>query len=364
MTSSIYLKTITSPKSNNSLIKEIESILNKHNLEHLNITDRLGKQTLSLLAGTIQYWKNMIPKAIWPEFKETKVIEVYSFYNGYISAGGALPFQSDQKVPEINYKDKKNTHYEYSVVIPIGLLSEAILSILSKSISSYTNNPRIKKIICVYDKKIEDINRIPLDPKIETVLVDQPGPAYARNTGITQTLEDGLSNVILADNDLLVSPSDLDNIIQCFEKSRDAIACPILRSHGKTWFDQYHDINGTLNGRYLDDKKKQLLFGTTSIMCINESYFENGKLFSTDFKEAAGEDIDFCLNALIEGVKIHPLDPVKVRHWYGYTDNDVNNTEVLVRRFERYGRGEHQLLKKHPYYHKLLSNTLHRPSTT
>lgn len=362
MTSSIYLKTQNPLKIDNTLIQEIESIFKKRHLEHLNITDRLGGQILSYVAGTIQYWKNIIPKAIWPEFKETKVIEVYSFYKGYISAGGELPFQSDQKVPEIKYEVKKNIHDEYNVVIPIGFLSEPILSILSKSITAYANNRRIKKIICVYDKAIEDINRIELDPKIETVLVDQPGPAYARNKGITQSLEEGLSDVILADSDLLVYPSDLAQIIQGYEKSREVIACPILLSHGTTRLDHYHDINGTLNGRYLDGTKKQLLFGTTSIMCINESFFERGKLFSTDFKEAAGEDIDFCLNALIDGIKIHPLDHIKIRHWYGYLDNVENNIEVLIRRFGRYGRGEHQLLGKHPYYHKMLSKTVHRPS--
>jgi hypothetical protein len=293
MTSSIYLKTQNPPKIDYTLVKEIESILVKHNLENLNITDKMGEKMLRYVAGTLQHWEKIIPATIWPEFRETKIIEVYSFYSGYLSTGGSLYFTAEKEIPEIIYKESEKNHELYNVVIPIGFLPVPIFSLLSKSIKSYLKNPRVKKIICVYDEKVKDIDLLPSDRKIETILVDKPGPAHARNTGIMESIESGITDVILADSDLHVSPSNLVQLIQCYEACNSAIACPVLESYGTTWFDQYHDINGTLNGRYLNKSGKELLFGTTSLMCINRAFFENGTLFSTDFKETAGEDIDF-----------------------------------------------------------------------
>ena len=362
MTSSILHQVEKPKKVDDSIILEIKKIFEKYDIDNLNIIDQIGREMMGYIIGTLQYWEKSIPQNFWPYFKELKIIEVFSFLKGYLAAGGKIPFISNTQIPKIEYVEENITHTKYSIVIPLGFLSATIKSLLSHSIDTYTKNPKIHKIYCVYDEKIEHITKLNQDKKIEYLPVSEPGPAHARNKGIIKSLENGSTDVILADGDLSVNQNTLTNLIKYYERCNAEIACPILIAHGTSPLDKYHDINGTLNGRYIDNMKKELLYGTTSIMCINENIFLDGNYFSTDFKEAAGEDIDFCLNALLNGKCIKPIDQVKIAHWYGYTQNTKSNMEILISRFQRYGRGENQLLKKHPYYHKILIKSILRPS--
>lgn len=60
----------------------------------------------------------------------------------------------------------------------------------------------------------------------------------------------------------------------------------------------------------------------------------SGILFSPDYPEAAGEDIDFCLKILQAGLGINASDSVSVFHWYGYSENAACNLAIFKRRFE------------------------------
>jgi GT2 family glycosyltransferase len=68
--------------------------------------------------------------------------------------------------------------------------------------------------------------------------------------------------------------------------------------------DPYHHRKNQFNPK---PSKSNLLFGTTSCMLISRQVYDAGLLFSTDFPEAAGEDIDYCLRAIL-GLRVQSLD--------------------------------------------------------
>ncbi|MHA1250464.1 MAG: hypothetical protein ACTSRP_10785, partial [Candidatus Helarchaeota archaeon] len=88
--------------------------------------------------------------------------------------------------------------------------------------------------------------------------------------------------------------------------------------------------------------------------------FENNLFFSTKFNEAAGEDISFSLDLVKNGIKITPLDHLKIMHWYGYNNNFNKDFKTFNKRFERYGGGEVKVLKNHPDFYNYLNKSIER----
>ena len=88
----------------------------------------------------------------------------------------------------------------------------------------------------------------------------------------------------------------------------------------------------------------------------------SGIFFSDKFQDAAGEDINFCLDALMNGFNIESVDNTSIFHLYGYNQNQSLNLASFMSRFERYGRGEYKVLQNHPYYYFLLNQTKERQS--
>lgn len=139
---------------------------------------------------------------------------------------------------------------------------------------------------------------------------------------------------------------------------------PKIISQNNSILDYYYDINGILNGRILANHKSDnelltslLLYGTTSVVLINQVIFRNNISFDENFKIAAGEDIDFCLNLIHSGHSLIGFENVFIQHYYG--NNDISNAgiQTFKSRFERYGRGDAILLQKHPYFYAWLNKT-------
>lgn len=245
-------------------------------------------------------------------------------------------------------------------VIPIGSEGNELREILLDTLGILQNHNQIAKIYCVYDGVNLHENLGNRFSKIETFsTLKKSGPAEARNIGLIEGFRQGCSVALLLDSDVSLSRSSLSDLLQCYNQSRSAIACPLIRATGETWLDHYHDLSGTLNGRYLPDNQ-HLFFGTTSCMLISEQVYNAGLLFSSEFPEAAGEDIDYCLRAMFDGFQTSALDHVTISHWYGYNSDDLHDWNLFQSRFERYGRGEFTICQKHPYYHFLVNHTRER----
>ncbi|MHA1269283.1 MAG: glycosyltransferase [Candidatus Helarchaeota archaeon] len=362
-----------------NLKKEIFSILKKYTPRYLKILPILPEEMYLYLKDTLKYWYLKIKSTYFDKklFKIFKIIEIISFWSGYLNAGGKLPLEIIKtgsgtiKINKIN-KSESNGHNDKKfdssifVVIPIGNISLVTCKILINQLKILKNINAVSKIYLGFDgiqnpKLMKEINKI--SPKISTYYIaNRQGPAKIRNIGIKNGLEDGFSNVLLLDYDVIFNKVMINNLINEINTNQYHIACPLIFSYGIENINFYHDINGTLNGRYLSNKEKDsLLFGTTSCMFINRVVFDQDIFFSPIFNKAAGEDISFSIDAIKSGFRIFPLNHIKIMHWYGYENNLKNNLKKLGIRFERYGAGEVNILKKHRDFYNLLEKSVERP---
>jgi GT2 family glycosyltransferase len=348
-------------------IREVDSALRVTVPEYVRLIDDLGDHMLYSLFETLKHWEtnSWIFSRIQSNFRRTKIVEWFAFWKGYRDAGGTFPPSSSQTITlKQGSLAEKTCHSTLFSVIPIGSVTAQIQRIVHHSVSVLQKHPRVSSIVCIYDGTAPMRDLESRYPKVETIAVaERAGPANARNLGMTVGFERGCEGALLLDSDIFLTCAKLNTLLDEYDAKQHAIGCPLVYAMGKTWLDYYHDLAGTLNGRYLDQSTSgSLFFGTTSCMIVSNEIFSSGVRFSLDFPDAAGEDIDFCLNCLRAGFAIAALDNVGISHWYGYDGNCMHDWGSLRSRFERYGRGEYRVAKKHPYYHFLVNRTKERPS--
>lgn len=188
------------------------------------------------------------------------------------------------------------------------------------------------------------------------------GPAKARNKGKQIALEEKTDIIAFTDSDCILSEDWLLNILNHFLLEKEFnILSGNTPSFGKTWFDTYHNINGTLNGRIIKCTNK-LLYGTTANLAITKEV-ANSIDFNENFPTAAGEDIDFCFRANIEGFGIGYIPQMIVFHNYGYHNKNIfKNICKFRKQFKKYGKGENVLLEQIPNYYQYFDKTQEIPT--
>jgi hypothetical protein len=320
------------------------------------IVETIPNSMISHLGGTLLFWiKNLKMSGVTKDlFTLMKTLEAFSFWEGYIGAGGKFPPPSvEASIPEPSTIEPLSNP-DVCCIIPIGYLNDTILMILRKTLSRIISSKRIKKTILVFDG-------IPNFLNFESEQVDaieissRRGPAYCRNMGIQNTMSQNPDIIFFLDTDVLLQIGQPDQLIEDFLHSKSHIGLPLVESYGKGWMSRYHDVSGSLNGRYLS--RNRLLYATSCCTLVSCEVLKNDLNFAIDFIDAAGEDIDFSLRCLKAGYRISGLDSTKVLHWYGYTDMPENDQQILRTRFQRYGAGERVLLTKHPDYYSLLGKS-------
>ncbi|MBO4588550.1 MAG: glycosyltransferase family 2 protein [Bacteroidales bacterium] len=182
------------------------------------------------------------------------------------------------------------------------------------------------------------------------------GPATARNVGLEYALSQGADIVAFTDSDCILSPGWMSSIKHFFLNNKYAnILSGNTLSYGNSWFDKYHELNGTLNGRMFKGKE-HLLYGPTANLAITKNVGISIE-FDTSFPNAAGEDIDFCLQANRCGFRAFFCEDMKIEHDYGYGRSFIGNLKRFIKQFERYADGEKVLLDKNPSYYMYFENT-------
>ncbi len=365
MTSSLTLQTFK--KTSNGCLcnfkTNVVKLLSRLAPDYIDWIERHEDYVLSL-QRILKYWDGQLRVAplVREKFLETKIVECLAFWNGYFKAGGKNQF-SDVKtsLPSSNACQLLSDRQIF-VVIPIGFVNAQIMQVMNSTLVALQQSNSIKRIYCVQDGIVPIRNLESLYPKVQTLSIRRrAGPAKARNLGMDSGFQDGFSNVLFLDSDILLTLKQVDGLLHEYYRSCSAIGCPLVFAAGETWFDYYHDVSGTLNGRYLfSSLGRDLLFGTTSCMLVSRDLYDAGILFSPDFAEAAGEDIDFCLQALFAGFSVTALDNVGVFHNYGYNEDEFHDWRNFRSRYERYGRGEVMVLQKHPYYCHLFNQSRER----
>jgi hypothetical protein len=104
-------------------------------------------------------------------------------------------------------------------------------------------------------------------------------------------------------------------------------------SWGKTLLDYYHDINGTLAGKWLLPDRKELWY-MPSLNFGMKSFAAQEFPFDERFPTAAGEDVDLCLR-LRSKYKIGFCSSAKLWHDYGYK-NSISGFNKFMKLFKKY----------------------------
>lgn len=366
MTTSLTLQTCKEKENGclDNFKTEVVKLLSRLAPEYNNLIERRKDYVLPVLQGVLKYWDSQLCVApiIRKKFLETKIVECLAFWNGYFEAGGINQFLNlEISLPSSNNYESLPDRRIFGV-IPIGSINAHITQIMNSTLGALQQNSSIIKVYCVHDGIVPAQNLESLFAKVQTLCIpERAGPATARNLGMDSGFREGFSDVLFLDSDVLLTQQQVAELLHEYQRSCSAISCPLVQATGDTWFDYYHDVSGTLNGRYLfSSQGKDLLFGTTSCMLASRNLYDAGISFSADFTEAAGEDIDFCLRALFAGFSITALDNVAVFHRYGYNEDALYNWRNFRSRYERYGRGEVKILQKHPYYCSLFNQSRER----
>jgi hypothetical protein len=104
-------------------------------------------------------------------------------------------------------------------------------------------------------------------------------------------------------------------------------------SFGNTLLDYYHDINGTLAGKWLLPERKELWY-MPSLNFGMKAFAAEEFPFDERFPTAAGEDVDLCLR-LRSKYKIGFCPTAKLKHDYGYK-NSISGFKRFVKLFKKY----------------------------
>lgn len=303
----------------------------------------------------LDYWYEKLaghPKRY--RFILTKFLELMSFKSSSDNSVDRLPplesLQSKWLTNSVPNSPK------VGLVVPIYAKNDGDLSMISALINSIENQTKSPDKVIIVDDHSPMLYPFPDD--FEVIRLDQnKGPATARNIGKSKAAQENCDIIAFTDSDCTLREDWFENIIRAFEsKSHDNILSGHTKSLKTSWYDQYHDINGTLNGRKFNNQDS-LLYGTTSNLAITAEVNRQLK-FNERFPTAAGEDIEFCFQAIQSGFKIGHCCEMTVLHDFGYNGNILRNFKRFRQQFKRYGKGENILLKEIPEYYSYFEQTV------
>jgi len=149
-------------------------------------------------------------------------------------------------------------------------------------------------------------------------LTENGGPAKARNIGIEKSLAQNAQYLLFTDHDCILDKDWNEQMTLFLELSEYGAVGGMTHSWGKTLLDYYHDINGTLCGKWLLPDRKELWYMPSLNFGMRSTVAEQFG-FDERFPTAAGEDVDLCLR-LRSRYKIGFCSKAKLWHDYGYKD--------------------------------------------
>lgn len=158
-------------------------------------------------------------------------------------------------------------------------------------------------------------------------LAENSGPAKARNVGINKAIESGAQYLLFTDHDCILAPDWNKEMTAFLATTEFGAVGGMTFSWGKTLLDRYHDLNGTLSGKWLLPDRKELWYMPSLNFGMKRNVAEQFP-FDERFPTAAGEDVDVCLR-LRSKYKIGFCDRAKLWHDYGYKNSIVGFGKFL-----------------------------------
>lgn len=142
------------------------------------------------------------------------------------------------------------------------------------------------------------------------------GPARARNVGIEKALARGAEHLLFTDHDCVLDAAWNEQMTRFLQTTSFGAVGGMTSSRGSTLLDRYHDLNGTLNGKWLLPARKELWY-MPSLNFGMKAEVARDFTFDERFPTAAGEDVDLCLR-LRSTYRIGFCAGARLWHDYGY----------------------------------------------
>lgn len=182
-------------------------------------------------------------------------------------------------------------------------------------------------------------------PFIEHIRLDENGgPAKARNIGIEKALAENAKHILFTDHDCILDTQWNEHMTAFLEKTDFGAVGGMTFSYGKTLYDYYHNINGTLNGKWLLPNKKELWYMPSLNFGLKANVAQEF-YFDERFPTAAGEDVDLCLR-LRSKYKIGFCPKAKLWHDFGYKST-LTGFKRFVKLFKKYKSSSATLYEGH-----------------
>jgi GT2 family glycosyltransferase len=183
------------------------------------------------------------------------------------------------------------------------------------------------------------------DHKVEHIkLVSNGGPARARNTAVVKALAAGYDFVFFTDHDCVLDRDWHGHMVRFLTDTGFAAAGGMTYSWGSTLLDRYHEVNGTLAGKWLLPDRRELWY-MPSLNFGMKAFAAQEFPFDERFPHAAGEDVDLCLR-LRSKYRIGFCPEAKLWHDYGYSTT-ITGFWRFVKLFMKYKSSSATLYEGH-----------------
>jgi GT2 family glycosyltransferase len=175
-------------------------------------------------------------------------------------------------------------------------------------------------------------------------LPSNAGPARARNVGIERALAEGAEHLLFTDHDCVLDGSWNEQMTAFLQNTWFGAVGGMTYSWGRTLLDRYHDLNGTLNGKWLLPARNELWY-MPSLNFGMKAEVATEFTFDERFPTAAGEDVDLCLR-LRSKYRIGFCSEAKLWHDFGYRST-LTGLSRFIRLFMKYKSSSATLYEGH-----------------
>lgn len=218
------------------------------------------------------------------------------------------------------------------------------------------DNASTDNSIAVMNKKLVSIDLVP-----NTI---NEGFAGGNNLGIKFALKRGADYILMLNNDTLVEPRFLYNMLSTFNKAQDIgiVGCKIMYypETNKIWYaggyidwfkfiGKHRGMSEIDNGQY--DNEEKIDFMTGCCMLVKREVFEKVGLLSEEYFMYL-EDVDFCVKVAENNFKIWYNPKAIIYHKVG-SSNDGEESSFLIEWVNR-----NRLIFMNKYKYKVSENQL------
>jgi GT2 family glycosyltransferase len=170
------------------------------------------------------------------------------------------------------------------------------------------------------------------------------GPAKARNVAVAKALAEGHELVFFTDHDCILDRDWHGHMFRFLSDTNFAAVGGMTYSWGSTLLDRYHEVNGTLAGKWLLPDRRELWY-MPSLNFGMKAWAAQEFPFDERFPHAAGEDVDLCLR-LRSKYRIGFCAAAKLWHDFGYSST-LTGLWRFIKLFMKYKSSSATLYEGH-----------------